>query len=136
MDRNFDRLDSSDGIALLREPTDPDSPAPSIAPFELAEARPLSQNLGRALTEMTWIGDGANPDVVLRHATNDELEVWINRLGHPPAYVLACWDVDHQFFFEVPKEVASDVLAQALNDVWWAITTLDEDLLEELQAVL
>lgn len=127
-----ERLNNEDEIPKLREPNDPDNPSPEFAPFELKEARPLSQALGDYLTEPTWAGEDANPDVVLQHGDNPEVTVWIARFRTSEgfAYILTCWGWDHQMHFEVPKETVADVIEQASGSAYWTFDITNDELLE------
>lgn len=127
-----ERLNNEGEIPELREPEDADNPEPDEAPFELKEARPLSQSLGDFLTEPTWAGEDANPDVVLQHGQNPELTVWIARFGNSgeDAYVLTCWGWEHQMHFDVPKQTVTDVIEQASESPYWTFDIPDDVLLE------
>ena len=127
-----DRLNTEEEVPQLREPDDLDNPSPDYAPFKLKEARPLSQSLGDHLTEPTWAGEDANPDVVLQHGQNPELTVWIARYRCSDgfAYVLTCWDFERQIHFDVPKQTVADVIEQASGCPYWTLDIPDEELLE------
>lgn len=129
-----DRLNTEDEIPKLREPDDLDNPDPMYAPFELKKARPLSQAIGDYLTEPTWAGEDANPDLVLQHVQNPEVTVWIARYrtSHGFAYVLTCWGWNHQMHFDVPKETVADVIEQASSSHYWTFDITNDELLENL----
>jgi hypothetical protein len=127
-----DRLNTEGETPTLREPDDLDNPNHEYAPFELEAARPLSQALGDYLTEPHWAGEDAEPDVVLQHAQNPELTVWIARYraSEGSAYVLTCWGWDHKMHFDVPKETVADVVEQASDSAYWTFDITDDELLE------
>lgn len=128
------RLNTEGDVPSLREPDDLNTPNPAHAPFELESARPLSQTLGDYLTEPSWAGEDANPDIVLQHIRNQELTVWIARFdtATDPAYVLTCWDADIRFHFDVSRETLVSVLEQASASPIWLFKISDNDLLETL----
>ena len=132
MSKISERLDNEGEIPDLQEPEDPDNPDPNKAPFELKEARPLSQALGDYLTVDTRVGEDANPDVVLHYKKSPELTAWITRYrsSHGVAYVLTCWGWDHQMYFEVPKETIVDVIEQTSESPYWTFDIPDDELLE------
>lgn len=127
-----DRLNNEGPSPTLREPDDLDNPSPEFAPFHLEGARPLSQSLGDYLTEPTWAGDDANPDVVLQHSQNGELTVWIARFRNSFgfAYIITCWDWERQFHFEVPEETVGDIIKQAAESHYWSFDITSDELLE------
>lgn len=138
MPREFDHLAQRNGSALLKEPDDRRRPSPDIAPFDLEEAYPLRTSLGGYLTSPDTVRpEDGNPSIVLEHSTNPELTVWVNRFV--PAggrftdfFVLACHDHQRAFYYEVPEETVESVLQQAMDEAYWGVAHLDDDLLEAL----
>ena len=127
------RLNTEGDVPDLHEPDDLDNPSSDYAPFELDEARPISQRLGEYLTEPTYSRGDGEPVVVLQHSENPELTVWISRYSCSDgfAYVVTCWGWDHQLYFEVPRGTVTDVIEQASGSAYWTLDITNSDLLEE-----
>jgi len=138
MPREFEHLAQRNDMAVLKEADDRQRPSTDVAPFELEEAYPLADRVGTYLTSPNLVrDDDGDPLLVLNHTTNPELTVWVNRYLTAEStsrefFVLSCHDHDKAFYYEVPQDTVESVLRQAMDDVYWGIGSLNDDLLEAL----
>lgn len=126
------RLNTDGEIPGLQQPDDPDNPTLEEAPFPLDEARPLSRQIGDMLASGSFHNEGTNPDIAIEHRRNPELFVWIVHFStsQGETYILSCWGLEHQMYFEVPRETAQDVLRQAIDSHIWRVAMNSEDIID------